>query len=431
VSGQHENVKTKSIPLPYGRGTIRVDIPEKNLVSIVTPAAMDPIPEPKKTLAEAIMNPMDSQSLTDLAQGRSSPCIIVSDSTRPTPSGIIAEESLRALNRAGIRDEKVKIVIATGLHRPCTPEEIVERLGEDLPRRVQVINHDARDNDSVIRIGYTTKGTPIWLNTVVHESDLIIGDGYIEPHFFAGYTGGGKTILPGVSGFETIKANHGAALIDHPSARAGILDGNPIYEEIVEGAKQAGMDFSINVTLNSEKLVSGIFAGEFEAAHMAGSAFLDDHVKVETPEADIVVTTNGGYPLDRDLYQAVKGMTVGEAAVKEGGVVIVASECIDGVGHPLFQNLVEGCPGPEEVLETIRAPGFFVVDQWEAQILARVLTRCDVICVTGVEPETIEGMHMTPTTDIEEAMEIAIRSVGRDPEIVAIPGGPSTIPVPP
>ena len=424
-------MNAKSIPLPYGRGTIRADIPEKNLVSIVTPAAMDPIPEPKKTLADAIMNPMDTQSLTDLAQGRNSPCIIVSDSTRPTPSGIIAEESLRALNRAGIQDEKVKIVIATGLHRPCTPEEIVERLGEDLPRRVQVINHDARDYASVTHIGDTTKGTPIWLNKTVHDSDLIIGDGYIEPHFFAGYTGGGKTILPGVSGFETIKANHGAALIDHPSARAGILEGNPIYEEIVEGARQTGLDFSINVTLNSEKLVSGIFAGYFEAAHKAGSAFLDEHVKVETPEADIVVTTNGGYPLDRDLYQAVKGMTVGETAVREGGVVIVASECTDGVGHPLFQDLVESCSGPEEILETIRDPGFFVIDQWEAQILARVLTRCEVVCVTGIEPKTIERMHMTPAADIEEALEMSIQFVGRAPEIVAIPGGPSTIPVPP
>jgi nickel-dependent lactate racemase len=191
----------------------------------------------------------------------------------------------------------------------------------------------------------------------------------------------------------------------------------------------SGLAFSINVTLNSRKQVSGVFSGDFEEAHMIGTRFLDNHVKVKTKKADIVIATNNGYPLDRDLYQAVKGMTVAEATVYEGGVAIVVSECRDGVGHPLFKDLVERCNGAQEILDTIRTPGFFQLDQWEAQVLARVLTRCHVICVTdGVEPTVLERMHITPANDMEDALSQALNIVGRDPKIAVIPGGPSTIP---
>ena len=421
-------MKTRTIGLPYGRGYIQAEIPERYIASIAVPRKMRPVPQPGEELERALSEPIDSPGLEELARGAKNPCIVISDSTRPTPSGMIVEAALRSLGRAGIPDEKISLVVATGLHRPCTEEELKERLGEGLLNRLEVLSHDAHDGSSLVNLGSTTRGSPLWLNRAVCESDLIIGDGYIEPHFFAGYTGGGKNILPGVSGFESIKANHSAAMIDHPRARAGILEGNPIYGEIVEAARRGGLGFSINVTLDPLKQISGIFAGGFEEAHRAGSEFLDAHVKVETPEADIVITTNGGYPLDRDLYQAVKGMTVAEGVVREGGVAIVASECMDGVGHPRFRELVERCSTPQEILAIIRAPSFFEIDQWEAQILARVLTRCDVICVTNVESATIRGMHMIPADTIDEALSLALDSAGRDPEIVVVPGGPSTIP---
>jgi nickel-dependent lactate racemase len=423
-----ETVKNIEVSLPYGKGWLKAEIPERNLISIAKPLAMKSIPNLRRALMRALKDPIASEGLMVLADDCKEPCIIVSDSTRPTPSRVIAEVAFDILSKVGVPNNKVKIVVATGLHRKSTPEELRERLGKDILGRVEVIDHDAQDESSLVEIGSTSKGTPVWINKAVYESDLIIGDGYIEPHFFAGYTGGGKTVLPGVSGFETIKVNHGAQMIDHPKARAGVLIGNPIYEEIVEGANLTGLSFSINVTLNPLKRVSGIFAGGFEEAHKTGSRFLDSRVRVEVPEADIVITTNNGYPLDRDLYQAVKGMTVGEAIVKNGGVTVIASECIDGVGHPLFKELVERCNGPEEILNTIRAAGFFMVDQWEAQILARVLNRCKVICVTSVEPDTIRRMHMTPARDFKEALEIAINRMGRDPEIVAVPSGPSVIP---
>ena len=421
-------MKTRTISLPYGRGHLRAEIPERYLASVAVPRRMRPLANPEAGLDEALVAPVASPGLEELAQGKRRPIIVVSDSTRPTPSGLIVEAALRSLGRAGIPERSVRLLVATGLHRPSSEEELMERLGEGLPRRLEVFNHDALDDSSLVSLGHTSRGTPLWINKAVHESDLVIGDGYIEPHFFAGYTGGGKNILPGVSGFETIKANHGAAMIDHPKARAGVLRGNPIYEDIVEAARMGGLDFSINVTLDPRKRISGVFAGGFEEAHMAGSRFLDRHVKVETPRADIVVTTNGGYPLDRDLYQAVKGMTVAEGVVREGGVAIVASECVDGVGHPKFRGLVERCRTPQEILDTVREPGFFEVDQWEAQVLARVLTRCEVICVTGIDSKVVRGMHMTPAGSIREALKLALKSSGRDPEIVAVPGGPSTIP---
>jgi len=295
--------------------------------------------------------------------------------------------------------------------------------------RTRVLSHDAYDSSNLVYAGSTSRNTPVWLNRDVAESDLVIADGYIEPHFFAGYTGGGKSILPGVSGFETIKVNHGAAMIDHPRSRVGVLDGNPIYEDIVEGARLGKLDFSINVTLDSEKRITGVFAGDFEEAHRAGASFLGSHVRVKTQEADIAITTNGGYPLDRDLYQAVKGMTVAEEVVRDGGVIIIASECRDGVGHPDFMELVERSKTPDEILEIIRSPGFFQVDQWEAHVLARVLTRFHVICVTsGVEHNTVEKMHMVPAKTVEDAIDITRGIVARDPEIIVVPGGPSTIP---
>jgi nickel-dependent lactate racemase len=422
-------VKTVSVRLPYGEGSVKASIPERFLTSIVTPSEMPAVQDSRREIDGSLQDPINSPGLEAMAEGCRSPCIIISDSTRPTPSGLIVESVLGVLNNVGIRDEKIKVVVATGLHRSPTRDELVERLGEYLLKRLDVLSHDAYDTRNLIDMGFTSKGTPIWVNKAVQECDLVIGDGYIEPHFFAGYTGGGKNILPGVAGFETVKVNHGATMIEHPNARAGVLEGNPIYEDIVEGASLGGLNFSINVTLNSRKRVSGVFAGEFEEAHCEGCRFLEGHVRVESAEADIVITTNGGYPLDRDLYQAVKGMTTGEVVVREGGTIIVASECRDGVGHPKFRELVERGRTPEEILGIIRSPGFFQLDQWEAQVLARVLTRCEVICVTGgVEPGIIENMHMTHAKSMDEALSLALDRIGRDPEITAIPGGPSTIP---
>jgi nickel-dependent lactate racemase len=416
--------------LPYGETSIRLKIPEMITVNILEPKQAQGAQDPYKAILEAVKNPVAGERLADRAAGAKKPLIIVSDSTRPTPSDLIVEASLAELGEAGIPEENVSVLVATGLHRPCTVDELIEMLGPDIMGRVKIFNHFAEGESSLEYICDTSLGTPFYVNKLVTESDLLIGDGYIEPHFFAGYTGGGKNILPGVSGADTILCNHGAEMIDHPKARAGILHGNPIYMDIVDGANLVDYGFSVNVTLNNQKQVSGVFAGDFEEAHTKGAEFLDSNVKVQCNSADISVVTNGGYPLDRDLYQAVKAMTVGEAATREDGVIIVACECRDGIGHPHFRKLVEESSGPDEILEKIRTPGSFTIDQWQAQIMARILQRNTVICVTeGVDASSMKAMHLDYAKNIDSALDAALKLAGPDPEVNIFPGGPSTIPV--
>jgi nickel-dependent lactate racemase len=420
-------VETRTVNLPYGEKYLKAEIPEKYLKAVLVPKNAKPIDNPMLKLEKALETPINAESLESLARDSRNPCIIVSDSTRPTPSGPITEAALNTLNHAGIEDDDIKVLVATGLHRPCTENELEEMLGPDILSRVMVVNHFAKESD-LTYIGDTSFGTPVWINSIIHDSDLLIGDGYIEPHFFAGYTGGGKNILPGVAGAESIMHNHGANMIGHPKSRAGVLDGNPIYMDILEASIMVGFDFSINVTMTPKREITGIFAGDFKDAHRKGAEFIDKQVKLETEPSDIVITTNSGYPLDRDLYQTVKAMATAEPVTRENGVIIVASECRDGVGHPEFMKLVVEHESPSEILETIYTPGFSEVDQWEAQILARVLTKCHVILVSdGVDHSTVSSMHMDHASSISNALEKAMKMISRDPEISIIPYGPSII----
>jgi nickel-dependent lactate racemase len=422
--------RTIKISLPYGKSNLSLKIPENQVADILTPKKMNALSNPDESLKIALANPISSPSLKEISRDSRNVCIVVSDATRPTPTKLIVEAILDSLKDAGVREDKINLMVATGLHRACTSEELIERLGAEIFRRLKIFQHDAYYNENLEDIGSTSLGTPIYLNRVVKDSDLIIGDGYIEPHFFAGYTGGGKNILPGVVGLETIKVNHGASMIEHPYSRAGILDGNPIYQDIVEGARKADYDFSINVTLNHEKEVSGIFAGDFQKAHYKGSKYLSKQVKLETKKVDVAITTNGGYPLDRDLYQAVKGMAVAETVVEEGGVIIIVSECRDGIGHPYFEKLVTESKNPSEIIEKIMDPNNFTVDQWQAQILARILEKRSIICVTtGVDFEKLRSMHLIPAKNVQNAIRKAREIIGNTPKITVIPGGPSTIPV--
>ncbi len=416
--------------LPYGEIKLKLEIPDRITANILEPKDSKGAEDPYKAILDGVQNPVSGERLADRAQDAKKPLIIISDSTRPTPSDLIVQASLSELTEAGIPTEDISVLVATGLHRPCTIEELQEMLGNHILSEVKVYNHFAEDKSSLDYICDTSLGTPLYVNKLVTESDLLIGDGYIEPHFFAGYTGGGKNILPGVSGADTILCNHGAEMIDHPNARAGILQGNPIYMDIVDGANLVDYGFSVNVTLNNSKQVSGVFAGDFREAHIKGAEFLDSNVKILCSSADIAVVTNGGYPLDRDLYQAVKAMTIGEAATREGGIIIVACECRDGIGHPHFRKLVEDSSGPEEILEKIRTPGSFTIDQWQAQIMARILQRNTVICVTdGVEADSMKAMHLGYAKNIDKALDAALKFAGSDPEVNVFPGGPSAIPV--
>lgn len=323
------------------------------------------------------------------------------------------------------------VLVATGLHLPVRGRELVELLGADILSSFKVLNHDARDPGALADLGEETSfGTPVEVNRMVLEADLALGLGLIEPHFFAGYSGGRKILLPGVAGERAVFANHGYGMIAHPRARAGVLEGNPIHEDMLEFMEKAGLDFILNVTLNKEGEVTGVFAGDPVEAHLEGVKRLDGYVRAGFGErADIVVTTNGGYPLDRDLYQAVKGLDTASMVVREGGVIVIASECVDGLGgHEHFLRLVRGCREPGEILERIRAweP---VPDQWQAQVLARVLERAHVILVSdNVGADVARDMLMEKAGSLEEALRKAYERVGGGALVAAIPEGPYIIP---
>ncbi|MHA1626760.1 MAG: nickel-dependent lactate racemase, partial [Candidatus Asgardarchaeia archaeon] len=390
--------------IPYGKGKVEVEFPEDTMV--LEAKFPEPREEGDKVVEESIKRPICSSALETIREGKKV-LVITTDATRATPNKVILPIILSEIFERGVREDDVKLLVANGLHSPMDDKQIEEFFGKEVLEKVDVLNHDAYDEGSLVKLGKTSFGTPVILNKEVIDSDVVIGLGMIEPHFFAGYSGGRKIILPGVSGAESIMKNHSFKMISHPKARYGILDGNPIHEDMLEFLSFAKLDFITNVVLDKERRIVGAFSGDPIKAHLSGVSFLEKFVKVRGKEVDVVVTSNGGYPLDRNLYQAVKGMATGEMVVREGGVIIILADCVDGIGHEEFYEIM--CQGekPEDVLEYIRK-NEPIPDQWQAQILARVLKKADVVVVTkGVKEDRIEEMKMRYSSSFEEALEYA------------------------
>ena len=420
------------IKIPYGKSAVNLDLPDKNILAVLQSSRFDEPVDESEIIRRALNKPVESESLRHLASKKKKICIVVSDYTRATPNKLLVPPIIESLKESGRKIDEISILVANGLHKPASQGELKEFLGEEIVEEFEVINHDAEDEKSLAYVGETSFGTKVLVNRLVTESDFIVLTGLIEPHFFAGYSGGRKAILPGVSGKETIFANHSFKMIIHPLSRYGILDGNPIHEDMVEAAKMLRKSmYLVNVVIDKKHKVIGAFAGNVFKAHVKGVNFLNKYIKVNAPtKANIVVTSNGGYPLDRDLYQAVKGMATGELIVEKGGVIVIFAECIDGIGrgHEMFYRLLAEAKTPKEVLERIKCEEP-IKDQWEAQILARILKDVKVILVTNnIKHSMIEEMHMTPASNPEEAMEEAYRAAGKESKIVVIPEGPYVIP---
>lgn len=420
------------VHMPYGKTLLSLDLPDDRVVAILQSKSFNALLDEKKIIQDALNNPVGCSRLVDLSLNRRSVCIIVSDYTRATPNRLLLPPIIESLKEAGVKTGEIKILVAYGLHKPAPRELLKEFLGAEIIEEMEVIDHDAEREADLVHIGKTSFGTKLSVNRHVVNSDLVILTGLIEPHFFAGYSGGRKSILPGVAGREAIFNNHGYRMIMHPLARYGVLEGNPIHEDMVESIKMIKREmYVVNVVIDKGHRVVGAFAGDVFEAHLRGVRFLDEHVRVKSPmKADIVVTSNGGYPLDRDLYQAVKGMATGELVVRDGGVIIVFAECIDGVGrgHEEFYRLMAEAKSPDEVLERIKREEP-IKDQWEAQILARILKTAKIILVTkNIKHNVIEEMHMVPASSPEEAIEEAYKIAGEKPNIIVIPEGPYVIP---
>jgi nickel-dependent lactate racemase len=338
---------------------------------------------------------------------------------------------LERIERAGILPGNITILVATGLHRASTKDEIAAMLGEEIASRYIVLIHDSRDKDSLQFLGTSTLGTPLWINKTFLDADIKILTGYVDPHFFAGFAGGRKAIVPGIAGEETIAGNHSASNIGCPNARFTILEGNPIHEDAVEIAKQVGVDFIVNVCLDDLHRIVKVAAGDLEAAHQA----LVDHVMKTAVLSlddgfDIVIVNNGGYPLDLNLYQAVKSMVLGEAAVKEGGTIIAVNEARDGFGSDEFKHIIETESDPDEFIRKLIEKELIIDGQWQVQTLARAAKRAEIFVVGSMPRAAFKNvtLGMKWVENVEKAVDQAVKKHGKDARILVLPAGPQLVP---
>ena len=417
----------KTLAFPYGREHWQYDFEESRLAAVLTSSIEEYVPtlSGEELVKAAMADPTGSQPLYKLAEGKKNVVIIASDHTRPVPSKVIIPEMLRQI-RQGSPDAKITILIATGCHRGTTKDELVSKFGEKIVREENIYIHDCTDDKMLVNIGVLPSGGQCQINKIAYEADLLVAEGFIEPHFFAGFSGGRKSVLPGIAGRTTVLANHCSEFIAHPNARTGILEDNPIHKDMVWAARQAKLCYVVNVVLNAEKEPLFAVAGDLEAAHKKGTDFLAGLCAVKAVPADIVITTNGGYPLDQNVYQAVKGMTAAEATVKDGGVIIMLASSDDGTGGDHFYHQLADEPDIQKTMDLFLSRGRneTAPDQWQSQILARILLKVSVVYVSNMPDDMVKKMHMIPAHSIEEAMKIAQNIVGReDATITAIPDG--------
>ncbi len=414
------------VSLPYGKEKVILDLPEERMGGLLATklGRMEPRKEARKLIEEAISSPLEGPPLSVLAGGKDRVVIITSDHTRPLPSRITLPPLLEAL-RKGNPETEITILMATGYHRAPTGRELEDKLGQEIVQGERIIIHSARDREKMVEVGQLPSGQRLELNRIALEADLLLAEGFIEPHLFAGFSGGGKSILPGIAGEASILSNHCAELIADPRARTGIMEGNPVQEEIQAAARLAGLKFISNVALNNNHRVVAAFAGEPEAAHRAGCDFVDRWTRVKCSPGDVVITTNGGYPLDQNIYQAVKGMTAAEAACRKGGTIISLARCSDGHGSEAFFQDLSRAGSPAQLWDEVcsRSREDTCPDQWQAQILARILSRFRVIMVTGASRELVEQMHMEWAPSLEKALEM----VDSRDRITVIPDGVGVI----
>ena len=416
-----------NVSIPYGRTHLEADIPDRRLLGVFESSLPPPAPDAEAEVARALDAPFGSPTLEELAHVARNAVLILSDHTRPVPSRVIVPPMLARLRR-GNPGIDVTLLVATGFHRGTRREELVEKLGEEIMARERIVIHDCRDDASLVDAGTLPSGGRLRLNRLALETDLLLSEGFIEPHFFAGYSGGRKSVLPGVASRETVLANHCSEFIADARARTGILEGNPIHRDMLYAADRARLAFVANVVLGPGRRVVRAFAGAHRAAHEAGCAFLSECCTVRVPEADIVVTSNGGHPLDQNVYQTVKGMTAGEAAAREGGVIVICAACGDGHGGEGFFNALSRAPSPRALLDRLLAVPRNATepDQWESQILARILCRNHVIVVTrDGDHAMLRAMGLESATSLEEALAMATEKTGHDSKIAVIPDGVS------
>jgi nickel-dependent lactate racemase len=416
------------IKLDYGTTGLEVDLPDDN-VTVIEPVYRAPAPDPHQTLLAAMRAPVDSRPLPALVKAGHRIAISVCDITRAQPR----RETLDAIfaELPNVRREDVTILIATGTHRANTPDELDHMLGPDIARQCIVINHDSRDAAAMQYVGRTSTGVEVRLNRHWLAADVRITTGFVEPHFFAGFSGGPKMVAPGLASLDTVMTLHDARRIGHPSATWGTTEGNPVHDDVREIARMVPVDFAIDVTLNRDQQITAAFAGDILSEHLNACAAARESAMRAVPQPfDVVLTTNSGYPLDQNLYQAVKGMSAAAKIVKPGGTIICAAECRDGLpNHGSYGAVLASQPDPESLLAMINAPGYSKPDQWQVQIQAQIQLKAKVMVKTaGLTDAQVRAAHFEPIADVEDAVRCALRRAGPDATLCVLPQGPQTIP---
>lgn len=419
-----------TIKFPYYSTELIYKINKQNLKAMLTSNIVNYASQKnqEEIVKEALSNPIGSRSLNELVIGKRDILIITSDHTRPVPSKITLPILIDEIKK-GNPFIDITILIATGLHRATTKEEQIDMFGEDIVNSYKIVVHDAFDEGSTTYICSLPSGASFEVNKLAIETELLIAEGFIEPHFFAGYSGGRKSILPGICSKTTVNENHSAKAVGHPSSRCGVLHGNIINRDMVYAARKVNLAFILNVALNSRKEIISAFSGDMELAHEIGCKFVDKHSKVKTVKGDIIITSNGGYPLDQNLYQCAKSVSTAYECANEDAVIILVASCTDGFGGLEFEKLMT-IGTPKEIYEKIVdiPEKDTISEQWCAQKFAEILIKHKVIVVsTFLDKEKIEKANMILVSTIAEAMEIAMKYKGENAQIVAIPDGISTI----
>jgi len=417
-----------NVTLRYGKQGLSVELPDRNVKHVLRLRRLPVIEHPERQVDSAATSPIGMTSLADAAKGHGNACIVVSDITRPVPNACIVPALLDHLNAAGIADEDILILVATGLHRGNTETELHDMgLGGVMDRGVRIENHDARDTAAHSPLGTTSLGIPVAVDRRYVEADFRILTGLVEPHLMAGYSGGPKAVCPGLCSAETIMSWHCPAMLAPPEARAGNTHANRVQQQSYEIARMAGhVGFLLNVTIDDERRVTGVYGGELRRAHIEAMKQSERQSKVVLDEpVDIVVTTNAGYPLDLTYYQGIKGMAGAVPIVKPGGTIILAQENAEGIGGPEFTQIMAQASSPAEFMQRAFSGEVCCIDQWQVQELEDVLRHCEVMNYsTGIDQDTQRGLFVEPVTSVEAGVEAALTKHGSDASIAVIPDGP-------
>ena len=409
--------------LPFGRSGLNAEIMPPNFLGVFEPREVGTSTDEAELLRKALARPVGSSPLSELARKGKRAVIVTSDLTRPCPSRRMLPAIVNELEAGGIADADITVVIALGLHRAMTAAELREEVGFEIYDRVRVINHDP---DDTVHLGYTSAGTPVEIYRPVVEADLRVCLGNIEFHYFAGFSGGAKAVLPGCASRATVTANH--ALMVRPEAVAGRLDDNPLRVDIEEGVAMLGVDFILNVVVDGSHNIVAAVAGDVREAHRSGCEIVVGRGSVQIPQlADIVLVGAGGHPGDVNLYQAQKALDNAACAVRDGGIIIWTAECSEGLGNPTFETWLRQASSPEEILDRIQ--GEFVLGGHKAAAVATVLQRARIFLVSSLAVESVGKIGLVVFRDLEEALEKAFTELGEEAKVMVLPRGGSVFPM--